>query len=403
MPFWSKIAEFDRKYPSSSLGTAIGLLIGLFGIYIALFYEKHPQLRYDILSQAPVYSIRENVGDLDIMFKGENIRQKHESLSVITLRVSNPGSSDIELGSFDPQDLPGFEVTEGKIIVEPEIIHTTSPYLKKTVKLVALNDRTYTISPLILDRDQSFTVKLLVLSPEVANPQVRSFGKIAGVPRIDVTAMPPSEEHRSLWWRTFSGDTVVQVLRCLAYTIGTFAVIGGLVGLISAIAGTISKRHRRHLVRKFGQLLGHDPTYKEHLLFKSYIELGESFIVQLNAAFSDRALLGKRVREFRDLLDPAKPKSPEQAELFQAGYPHYALPPISQRIIPILMRHQIVELDGDRLIVDEQTAGTASKFESFLMANDPDKVRTAKEPYGSEVHVVENVTSLPATQRPENE
>ncbi len=73
---------------------------------MAFFYEKKPRLRFEIVSQSPVYNIREQIPKLVMMFDGENIREKHQTLSLITLRIVNAGRADTTMQSYDPMD-PG--------------------------------------------------------------------------------------------------------------------------------------------------------------------------------------------------------------------------------------------------------------------------------------------------------
>src|SRR5439155_18452666 len=107
---WSRIKEIDRRLPSSSIGTFVAVIFGIASLSVPFWYERKPQLKYEILSHWPVYSVREEVPDLDITFKGESIEKQRQTLSIITMRISNPGSAPITSNSFDSRDLPGFQV-----------------------------------------------------------------------------------------------------------------------------------------------------------------------------------------------------------------------------------------------------------------------------------------------------
>ena len=62
--------SIEQKIPWSFLGFLVGVTFGCFGIYSVFFYTKAPDLRVEIISSAPVFSIQENVQELDIIFKG---------------------------------------------------------------------------------------------------------------------------------------------------------------------------------------------------------------------------------------------------------------------------------------------------------------------------------------------
>src|SRR5947209_274011 len=113
MGFLARILQFDKRLASSFIaGVILATILSLAG----LFYEKQPRLRYTLLSQAPVYDVHENVPDLDIIFRGNSIRQEHQTLSVLTVRIENGGNAGLTLQSFDPNSLPGIRVTHCQIV-----------------------------------------------------------------------------------------------------------------------------------------------------------------------------------------------------------------------------------------------------------------------------------------------
>lgn len=397
--FWSKIKELDRRLPSSSIGTLVAIIFGLVGLSVALWYQRKPQLKYEILSQWPVYSIREQVPDLDITFKGESIQKQRQTLSVITMRVSNPGSAPIILNSFDSRDLPGFLVTDGKIIKLDPV--ERSKKLEKTLELVRTAENAYAINPLILETDQFFILKLLVLASESSHPKVQSFGDVAGVSKIEVVSAPSPDERRSFLSRSFYADWPIQLTRALGYTVGTIVLIVLLVLIIITTYDVTRRAHRRRLVHKFHTLLDHEPTKKETAVFDRYIQSGESTIVQLNQAFADRESLKTKVLEYRTSIDPNAPKKPAQADITADMVPEQFLP-WERRFIPMLLDENIITVQDKNVTVDDQTAKTTSDFESFLLANEPERLKTAKAPLGSDIHPVADLISH-GTKKPENE
>jgi hypothetical protein len=106
MKLYETLKGLDQKFSWSFFGTLFSILFFLFGLYTTFVYEKKPRLQFQTLSEAPVYSLSEDVGKLDILFEGEDIRQKHQTLTILTIRVINIGSADIVKSSFDPDHLP---------------------------------------------------------------------------------------------------------------------------------------------------------------------------------------------------------------------------------------------------------------------------------------------------------
>ena len=134
MGFNDILRNLDQKYPSAFLGLIAGLIVGIIGIYLTLFYEKKPEIRFDVISNYRVYDIRENIGSLQINFEGENIREKGQTLSLITVRMANTSRVDILKTFFDEKDLLGLEVKSSRII-KYDVIATSNQYLRDTLRI----------------------------------------------------------------------------------------------------------------------------------------------------------------------------------------------------------------------------------------------------------------------------
>ena len=317
------------------------------------------------------------------------------------MRVSNPGSAPITPNLFDSRDLPGLQVTGAKII-KLDIVERTKK-LQKTLELIRTADDAYVINPLILETDQFFVLKLLILSPESSHPKVASFGDIAGIDKIDVVTAPSTDQRRSFFWRSFYEDWPVQVTRAVAYTLSTIILIAILAFVIATASDAIRRAHRRRLVRKFRTLLDHDPTKKETAIFDRYIESGEASIVQLNRALADRDSFNEKILRYLASIDPNVPKKPDQPDIAAIHIIPEEYLPWDRKFIPMLLDHKIVTVQDKTVTVDEQTAKTLSDFEAFLLANEPEKLKTAKAPFGSEVHPIADLTATQPTENPEND
>src|SRR5688572_13074605 len=88
MPWLRTIVNLDKRLASSF---AIAIVFAIISFIAGQLYEKNPQLRYEIQSQAPVFNVREDVTTLDIIFQGQSIRQQTQMLSLVTVKVQNSG------------------------------------------------------------------------------------------------------------------------------------------------------------------------------------------------------------------------------------------------------------------------------------------------------------------------
>jgi len=198
MPLLEKIQRLDSGLTRSFAVTLI-LTIGSF--ILGQLYDKKPNLRYQIISQSPVYDLRENVTTLDIIFDGKSIRQQQQTLSLITLKVENAGHAGISKQlSFDESSLPGFKVANAKI-VKADIISSGSEYISANFQLSQKTENEFTFGPCIIDEADFVIIKILALHGESLNPTVSSFGKVAGSARIDVINEPSDVGNDGFLWR----------------------------------------------------------------------------------------------------------------------------------------------------------------------------------------------------------
>ena len=236
--------SIDRKFPWSFLGFLTGVAFGVFGIYTVFFYAKAPDLKVELLSSAPVLSIRENVQDLEIMFKGTNIRQSHQALSLINIKLVNRGNVAIKSGDFDEKDPLILVVDEGEI-VKADIIESSDSYLEKVYAETKLSIKTIRFPSFILEPSQFMSVRLLVLHSETVAPALSMKGKVANVGEIPVVLSKTEPSEQTTSSIAYSGDFVVQSIRVASYGIGTLAFLAAVIAIFVMIRDRLEMLHRR--------------------------------------------------------------------------------------------------------------------------------------------------------------
>jgi len=375
MPKWL----IEEKIPWGALGFVIALIFGGFAVYTTFFYEKRPRVVYEIQSQTRVFDIKEDVPKLDVIFQGESIRSKHETLSLITVKIANIGNSDIGSGAFDTTNLPGLRVKRGKI-VKAEFVLGSSDYFSKGERIRSKDDNSFEILPVLLDKGQYFVLKLLLLHAENDVPAIESFGKFGGVVHTEITVAPSTEGHRGLFYRTFAGDFVIQFFRAVVYTVVALALLILAIWLTIAVYKWWRRRRRKRLVTKFRKLLDHPVTSSERAILRAYEEADfepydpDQFIIQMNALLNNPVELEKRMREKERVLEEGDYVLQIQSSGRWLG---------SRQILPLLKEQKVVRLNQKGIAIDQQLAKTIADFESFLIANDPEHMKKLKVPYGS--------------------
>ena len=124
MSITTYINQLDKRYAWSLLGFVLAVLFGALLIYTEFIRDRHPQVRFEVVSDASVLDVREKLGNLEIMYDGVDIQKAKKSLRVIVFRVINEGPDDVLRGRYDEKSPLGFRVVNGSL-VRAEIIWTS--------------------------------------------------------------------------------------------------------------------------------------------------------------------------------------------------------------------------------------------------------------------------------------
>src|SRR6266478_2827215 len=167
MGLFNTFRNWEHKYALTFMGVILAFLFGGFSVYVYL-QKTAPNLRVEEISNANVIDVREDVGKLDILFNGANLRDKHQTLALVTLRVMNDGAAPISKGAYDDVDPIGLEVNGGDI-TKAELFNASSTNIAKSMKVFVLTNSMVTFAPVILEAGDFFWIKLLILHSEKGN------------------------------------------------------------------------------------------------------------------------------------------------------------------------------------------------------------------------------------------
>ncbi len=284
------IRDLDRKFAWSFLGVLLALLFGGITIQREFFADSGPHLRYDILTSTPVLDVHEDVSKLNVLFDGIDIRQQKKSLRVITVRVVNDSQKDILRGYYDEAEPLGLRVSTGRII-RCDLVTTSNPYLERQLIPQQRDDTTLVFSSVILESQEYFVLKLLVLHDESKQPEITPVGKVAGIRIIPVAEAFKQEASRPFLHRTFAGSLPVQVVRVFAYP---WAMIGLAIGIILPIAyvgDKLGKRKRREIAEQFKKTTSFRLRADDQFLFDTYVGDGSTVLLPMLSMVSDPRIL----------------------------------------------------------------------------------------------------------------
>lgn len=229
----------------------------VFTIYSTYYYEKRPEItiRTDALSR--VFDLYKPVGNLKILYAGQDLRSSQKQLWTMTVTVINSGGTDIRKGDFDETVPFGLKFSHAEIVDTPSL-QTSDPYLKESLKMRVNSDQ-IVFSPVMLDSQDSFEVSLLLLGPDAGTPVVNGIGKVAGLKQFKTDTIESKTTNKTRWEMVTGADALwVQIVRPVVYGIGGLLAIALFMLVIvlailpfETIKEKQSKKERRDKISKF--------------------------------------------------------------------------------------------------------------------------------------------------------
>jgi len=369
MRWWEKVAQIDRKFAWSFLGVLIACVVGGLTIYQLFFKDDHLSVRFDILVNARVLDVKEEIKELDILYEGVDIRKSSQSLSVMTLRIQNDGSRNILKGYYDSKDPFGLALTEGKIIKAPELIETSNDYLKKHLDPNLISDQKLTFSNVILETDDFFIIKLLILHPDDEQPEVYPIGKIAGVRQFRL-AEPFREMGKvSIWSRAFKGNLGIQLIRIVGYICAFIILIICIILPIALISDWREKKNRKKISVDFRKAVQVKISENAEFLFNNYVSEGTIYLRRIERLLSKDRLdkVCKAIQKEEEELDSTECLAKEYMELRYLMSSHHFGDRVGDRVVAReLLKARVVEKKNDIFTLDEQVLKVFEAFTSYL-------------------------------------
>lgn len=286
------------------VGIVVTLIATSFTAYDLFIRDHRPALEYRIQSYEKVLDVREDVNNLSVLFQGEDIHEKNQSLSVLGVEIKNSSSLDILKSHYDEESPLGLVISDGRIITA-EIVDASNEYLADKLKIAIIDDKAVRFSTVIIEADQSVRMKLLVLHADAQSVSVRQVGKIAGIHSVPVVEEYRTSGEIPFWEEAFVAGPLVQLIRFPAYTVITIAALLYAVLAIDSISEWSQKRARKRLAVEYRIYTDFKMTESMRYLVNCYIDSGARFVFGLQRILSDRTALEEVHRSFLR-LDPGE-------------------------------------------------------------------------------------------------
>lgn len=376
--FFEMIKRLDKKYALSFIS---GIIFGAFGIYATFFYTKKPEIRFEILNNTNLVDLHENVGDLEIKYKSKDILKEKQSIRIYTIRLKNIGSIDITKSFYDARDPLGFDISNGTIINNIEIINASSDYLKSKLQPVLTNNSIVTFTEPLLNSGDYITLKFLVLHANNVTPSLKSKGIISGISNIQVVNVYDESNNESLWKQTWFGNIYVQLLRMIIYPfISMFSiVILFIIIIIPAIyfSELYNEIKRKKIAKKFLSENEHIVNDALTILVNKFKKSGEKDILTISELLNNKLTIEKILNEkdnyeklkkieydikFMDLDSPRNPERQKQNQELKKLRKEYEQIDLSL----FLLNKKLVQLKNHKVIIDNDIIEKLKIFIDFI-------------------------------------
>ena len=342
----------DQKFSWSFIGVLLALAFGGFSLYLEYYKEEKPNLRYVVKENISVLDIRENLGSLDVLYEGESLRRNKKDLRVITIEVENQGNASVLTNFYDEKDPVGFNVINGYIADKPKIIHTSNNYLNRELKLEKESDTKILFPRVIIDKGDSFLVKLFVLHKSEDSPEIQPIGKIAGMSPISISNDYEARANVSFLSATFSGKGLEQVVRLIAYGFAALVILGLFIATTEFLDTLKEKLKRKKDITIYKEYHNDNLKEEDSLIFEIY-KNNHEYLFDIYETLSNKENFSDFNENFLRGIN-----SSDSDENTLATYEiHY------QKII---IASGLVRESNSGLTLDEERVESFSKFAKFI-------------------------------------
>jgi len=288
---FQSIRGMDQRFSWSFLGFMLAVILGSVSVYIEFFKDNKPDLNYIITANTSVLDIREKLGSLDVLYHGESLSKNKKDLRLITFEVINQGDTAILSNFYDSNDPVGFTIIDGNIADEPTLIEASNKYLENKLVVTKKSDNSVLFSNVILEPGEFFKIKILLLHDVSKIPAIESFGKIAGVNKIDVLMNFASGNKRSFIEETFGGGIYPNITRFITFGILFILSVVLLIVISEKIDGIKDKRRKNKLIQIFKEYDTDKISEKDNFFLDYYLSRGAEFIEHLYELLNDQEKL----------------------------------------------------------------------------------------------------------------
>ena len=143
--------------------------------------QDNPGVTIETLYEFDILNIENNIEDLEVLFKEENILKTGKSLKILHISITNTGNMDIKSEDFDKSDPWKLQIANSEMVKVTRLSASDS-YLEKQLMKINITDR-YNIElpSFMFDKKAFFSFRIIVLHKNDIDIKPVMLGKISGI------------------------------------------------------------------------------------------------------------------------------------------------------------------------------------------------------------------------------
>ncbi|MUP38268.1 hypothetical protein [Labilibaculum euxinus] len=242
------------KFSSSKIFNTISLLLAIFGIAFGFYqYNKSPKPVVNILNNEQLFSLKENMPELQVLYNGRDLREENKDITILRFKVVNEGRESMTPNTYNSLAPLGVEIIDGELLKKPEIVGLSdSSYVGKIIAKTTSSQIYF--NPVTLDSDQYFELKCYVKNDLGKKPNIKTLGKIAGVEIIEVIykTLDLTQDKNSKYYLLYGISATIAIIIIIIYMRSTF---GELLSEYKSLSreNKLIRTHQDLLTNKFSE------------------------------------------------------------------------------------------------------------------------------------------------------
>ena len=350
------IKKFEFKKFIKLVVFLIFFISAIFGIVSFFFNLDYVYLKYEIISDVSVLDLNTDISNLKIFYKEIDLIDSKKEIRLISLKISNTGTKDVLKEYYDDNDPLGFIVQNGVLVENPILILASNDYLTDNVKILSNSNNIVTFPKILIDSNDFFIIKILVLHDIDKRPLVVPKGKISGQKVIEVFTTESISEPVSLTHQTFYGNTIIQFFRVFTYGFIGLALIMFILFSEDIFKKLLKFYKKCKLIKEFKNRYLYKYIISDKVIFKFFLKFSGIELIFAYEILSDEEGLNRSVKK---IIDENFYKS---RKVSKGHYSYEECPPIALHLVKLGFAKKI----NERYIADTRLQEVLLMLIKFL-------------------------------------